>query len=232
MALTPAGNAESIDGSGIWQNGSAFGNPGFARDRRGVLNNGQLEDPNGNIFTLSSGTGDMIDTLGKISQYRNIHCIGLHRLHRNTPNQLGNRLFVSWLRRSPKLIKLCFATVQLQSNFQASGYYNDLLFPIAEGHTTRSMLQSIVLYNGTDWTKSLAWIFEYSSRNAGDSQTVNYGDLTKVTLPTGGTISYTWGSIYTCGITNTPNSGPFHFTDRRREPMEPEPILGTITVES
>jgi RHS repeat-associated protein len=206
MALTPAGNAESIDGSGLWQNGSAFGNPGFARDRRGVLNNGQLEDPNGNIFTLSSGTlGDMIDTLGRTfpnsanqTASDSSGCTG--------PLPISGASIYSFpgYKGLARQIKLCSATVQLQSNFQTSGYYNDLLFPIAEGHTTRSMLQSVVLYNGTDWTHSPAWAFEYSSRNVGDSQSVNYGDLTKITLPTGGTISYAWGSSEICGITNTP----------------------------
>ena len=70
-----------------------------------------------------------------------------------------------------------------------------------------SMLQSLVLYNGTDWTHSLAWTFEYNSRNPGDSLSINYGDLTRITLPTGGTIFYTWGFIPSCDpMANTPVS--------------------------
>ena len=57
MAITPAGSAESIDGSGIWQNGSAFGTPGFSRSRRGMQNNSTLEDANGNIFGTAANGG-------------------------------------------------------------------------------------------------------------------------------------------------------------------------------
>jgi len=62
------------------------------------------------------------------------------------------------------------------------------------------MLQSAVLANGTAWT------FEYSDRDPGDPPSVNYGDITKITFPTGGTISYTWTS------SNCSNSG----TSKRR----------------
>jgi hypothetical protein len=55
--------------------------------------------------------------------------------------------------------------------------------------STVSKLQSVILPNGRSWT------FEYSSRNTGDAQSINYGDLTKITFPTGGTLSYTYQLI-------------------------------------
>ncbi|MGB9491234.1 MAG: RHS repeat-associated core domain-containing protein [Terriglobales bacterium] len=53
-----------------------------------------------------------------------------------------------------------------------------------------SSLQTVVLPNGT------AWNFQYS--------TDGYGDLTQITLPTGGTISYTWtgGGMFDCNGAN------------------------------
>jgi RHS repeat-associated protein len=77
-------------------------------------------------------------------------------------------------------IKFCYVNVAVFTNFQPS---NDNV----QLNKTVLMLQSVVLANGTAWT------FEYSDRDPGDSQGVNYGDLTKITFPTDGTISYTWG---------------------------------------
>src|SRR5258708_3624590 len=87
--------------------------------------------------------------------------------------------------------KFCYATVQVFAKaYEAS---NGATFP-------QVMLQSVVLRNGTTWT------FEYSDRNSGDASTVNYGSLTTIPLPTGGTVSYTYadGSMFAwgenCGI--------------------------------
>ena len=53
-------------------------------------------------------------------------------------------------------------------------------------------LQSIVLPNGTTWN------FAYNDPGDGSTYNgapINYGTLTQVTLPTGGTISYTYTTI-------------------------------------
>lgn len=47
-----------------------------------------------------------------------------------------------------------------------------------------TLLQSIVLPNTTSWT------FAYEARATGDPTTINYGELTSITFPTGGSISY------------------------------------------
>ena len=71
----------------------------------------------------------------------------------------------------------CYANVQL-----------DIVLPWPGGGTfypdngTLTMLQSIVLPNGQSWN------FSYDS----------YGDLSQITLPTGGTISYGWGTVGSC----------------------------------
>ena len=65
--------------------------------------------------------------------------------------------------------------------------------PGVDGYTslnnTRLVTQSIVLPNGT------TWIFEYNDRNPGDPSSVNFGIPTTITLPTGGTINYTYTTI-------------------------------------
>lgn len=76
--------------------------------------------------------------------------------------------------------KFCYAMVSLQTNFQV---------PCAqETNGGAPFLQSVVLPNGTAWT------FEYNSRSAGDPSNINYGDLTKITFPTGGSISYSYAN--------------------------------------
>ncbi len=84
--------------------------------------------------------------------------------------------------------KFCFVTGQLQTNFNVI----DNTLNVAEAAAPVILLQSVVLPN------NLSWTFEYNSRGPGDPSTVNYLDLTKVTMPTGGTISYTWGVLATC----------------------------------
>jgi RHS repeat-associated protein len=55
-------------------------------------------------------------------------------------------------------------------------------------HPNGTAVQSIVLPNGTAWT------FGYDSWN-GNSSTYAFGDLTQITFPTGGTISYAWNTV-------------------------------------
>jgi RHS repeat-associated protein len=58
-----------------------------------------------------------------------------------------------------------------------------------------SMMQTVIVYNGSSWSTSPAWIFEYNDRAPGDPSSVNYLSLTKVTFPTGGTITYTYTTL-------------------------------------
>lgn len=206
MAITPAGSAESIDGSGLWQNGSVFGaSGGIARNKSGMVNDGiNLEDSNGNILSFPTTVPSMTDTMGRaIPIAFSPGATDFSGCTGPLPTLSASIINFAGYKGATRTFKACFSSVALQSNFNTTGFYNDLEFPIAEGHTTVGLLQSLVLYNGTSWTTSLAWTFEYNSRNPGDSSSVNYGDLTKITLPTGGTISYTWGFIGTCDTTGT-----------------------------
>jgi RHS repeat-associated protein len=66
---------------------------------------------------------------------------------------------------------------------------NNAPSPVRGISYAETLIQSIVLPNGT------TWIFAYNDRNSGDPQTVNYGIPTEITLPSGGTISYTYKTI-------------------------------------
>lgn len=81
-------------------------------------------------------------------------------------------------------IKFCFAEVPEINDggdlhiLNPDGTGTTLAMPSLP--TTATQLQSVVLPNGTSWT------FEYET---------HYGNLTRITFPTGGTISYTWEVI-------------------------------------
>jgi len=82
--------------------------------------------------------------------------------------------------------KFCYA------NVQTSGY------PVATGSV--SMIRSVGLPDGTSYA------FEYNDLNG--TGNINYGSLTKIRLPTGGTISYTYvdHDTTTDFDTNAPNT--------------------------
>ncbi len=82
--------------------------------------------------------------------------------------------------------KFCYANVQT-SRYQ-----------VATGSV--SMIRSVVLPDGTSYA------FEYNDLNG--TGNINYGSLTKITLPTGGTISYTYvdHDTTTDFDTNAPNT--------------------------
>ena len=185
-----AGGMQALDGTGIWYDGSTppTHQMGIGRDRRGIrATANDLRDTNGNFFSESPATS-LTDTLG-----RNLSLIwspstDISGCTGPLPITGAGIVTLPGFNGGTKSIKFCDVSVKLQTNYQASGYYNDTLTPIADRGYTVSNVQGVVLYNGTSWTTSPAWTFEYDS----------YGDLTKITLPTGGSISYTWGTISSC----------------------------------
>ena len=72
-------------------------------------------------------------------------------------------------------IKLCYANFSIATNFGVAN--------VGEYQRTLQLLQNVILPNGTMWT------FNYN----------NYGDLTYLGLPTGGSISYGWNTFQFCG---------------------------------
>lgn len=206
MAQIQSGGVETLDGTAIWYDGTAFPNTGTARNVRGVRSFvGALEDVNGNVFSLPSDANpNYTDTLGRTlpNAPSGTPTADFSGCTGPLPTQAATIFSFPGYNGSTRQFKTCEVTITVQSNFQTSGYYNDIQYPISERSYTRSFIQSVVLYNGVSWASSLAWTFEYDSRNLGDSPSVNYGDLTKITLPTGGTISYTWGFVSPCGSDN------------------------------
>jgi len=94
-------------------------------------------------------------------------------------------------------IKICSVAITLKTNFQQ---LDELFQPITENHgVTDGFMQSFIIYDGNSWTTSPQWIFEYADNADG----TNYGDLTKITFPTGATISYQWATDSLCN-----NAGP------------------------
>jgi RHS repeat-associated protein len=202
LASDQAGGMTSLDGTAIWYDGSAPANlqPGIARDRHGNINlgAGPLKDPNGNFFGNYPYSLSLLDTLGRTFPMVDTNTTDLSGCTGPLPTAFAGTYTLPGFGTANRVIKVCYAAIALQSNFQASGYYNSSLTNIADRSYTSNQIQSIVLFNGVSWIASPAWTFEYKSRNPGDPSNVNYGDLTKITLPTGGTISYTWDTMDAC----------------------------------
>src|SRR5215469_13588882 len=208
------GGKLAIDGTDIWYDGSTPSNhiPGVSRTSDGISTTGYSfpQDTNGNYFAAGSAV-TMTDTLGRTFPTASSYTVtDFSGCTGPLPTASAAILTFPGFNGGSKLVKLCNASVALQSNFQASAYYLQTQYTITEGGagTDNQMLQSVVLYNGTSWTSSPAWTFEYNSRDPGDTASINYGDLTKITLPTGGTISYTWGTDSTCSSSTDSPSAP------------------------
>ncbi|HEY6764588.1 MAG TPA: hypothetical protein VI386_07445 [Candidatus Sulfotelmatobacter sp.] len=175
-SISETGPWRALDGSGwLWRtDGTPVARNGVTYPPTGT---GLVTDPNGNQITYSASS--ITDTLG-----------------RNIPAPLGQTASdfsgctgalptsaaYLWLPPEPggaaAGFKFCYAVVP-----GASG------FPNCFGCTATSagtQLQSVVLPNSTAYT------FEYNDRDTGDPQTVNYGSIMKITLPTGGSISYAY----------------------------------------
>ncbi|MBI3662082.1 MAG: RHS repeat protein, partial [Acidobacteria bacterium] len=187
---------ESVDATGILY---GFGSGVIDRDgtRYGGRTNA-IEDSNGNKITINTATG-WTDTLGRfISGSVPGTSFGNNLLtgsmvpgvtttdYSNCPT--GTVAARLWNLPGPNggtsPIKLCYASYTLQSSFGVSG--------ISDTSVTDRFLRAIVQPNLT------SWLFQYNS----------WGDLTQVTLPTGGTISYAWSTQGLC------NTGGLQFLSR------------------
>jgi RHS repeat-associated protein len=188
----PGGNfsLETIDGTGVRYNSTA----GTLIDRDGIIYPGSPssdpnrinvteEDPNGNKITYSGpGPYQYTDSLGRV-----IPDPGFAWYKTPTTNFSGctGPLPIAsaetWSPPGPNggilQFKFCHVTIALKTNFQEAG--------ITEFSGNAKAIQSIVLPNGTAWT------YEFGP-SPSDPPGVNYGDLTKITFPTGGSISYTY----------------------------------------
>jgi RHS repeat-associated protein len=177
-------NYETMDATGFTLNPSGTGwltAPTLIVDRNGNRFASLREDTNGNeLFTPALPYGD---TVGR--QFPNgtattdySGCVGplptAAAYNLSYPGPGGSVTY-----------KLCDANVPINIPSTET--------PGVTGYTSlnnnRLVTQCIVLPNGT------TWIFAYNDRNPGDPSSVNFGIPTTITLPTGGTIDYTYTTI-------------------------------------
>jgi RHS repeat-associated protein len=203
--------AETLDGTNIWYDGTAYPNVGISRNGHGFANYTYLEDSNGNFLNIPpADDSQIVDTMGRTlpgqgsaggSQSSDFSgCTG------PLPVVAAATYSFPAYGGATQIIKVCSVSMTVQSNFQTTGFFNDLEFPITDRSYSTGAVQSIVIYNGVSWSSSLAWTFEYNDRDLGDSSSINYGSITKMTLPTGGSISYTWRTIPGSCNLNAPTS--------------------------
>jgi RHS repeat-associated protein len=175
LAALSTTNYESVDGTGyqayIPTSGTAFvtdpDGTRFPFTTTGV----KQEDTNGNQITLLSG-GAVLDTVG-----RTIPALPGRGSSGNCPSgPLPVSGSAQWVVPGPNggtsTFVFCWAKVTVYTFYSTN---NGFWTTAAENY-----LQSVVLPNGTAWT------FQYST----DFE----GDVTQITFPTGGTISYVWTS--------------------------------------
>jgi RHS repeat-associated protein len=185
LVSTNSGYA-TVDGSGFVQSTS-----GMLTDRRGTQYGAAVVDRNGNKITIGSD-GSFVDTLGRHlpaqpgpaptstpapSTASLSACPALNYAFQpvtyaytwNLPTTNGGTL---------PLI-LCYTPV-----FVRTGQPNTP--PIFAVNQSFYMLQSVVLPDNTFWA------FQYDAADPNNTSSYAFGDLLKVTLPTGGSITYTF----------------------------------------
>src|ERR1700731_38040 len=201
--------AESIDGSGIRYDGLVVhqnGSNDMLTTRDGVkiiYTDGAtwtMQDTNGNQITLNA-SGVYTDTLGRTisatTATDSSPCTG------PLPIAFANTYSVPGRNGQTRQFLVCYVVVPFQTNFGVSG--------VAEYSGGGTAIQSVILPDGTSWA------FEYDSRGVGDPSSVNFGQLTKITMPSGGTISYSWSVSHVAEgaapVSNTVASRAVDFKD-------------------
>jgi YD repeat-containing protein len=222
MVPNNAGGYETVDGTGIWYNGATNGG-GVVLTRNG--NQPLVMDTNGNMLNplgtndawwTSSDTLDRSfpsltgapDTIGCVAPPSGAPFTGAS--YQTLPAQGGAN--------QTRYIKLCYASYSLQTNFQQVD--PNLGIPIHEGTENAGFLVSAVLCLDSTCHTGPAWGFDYVDRSTGDSSSVNYGSLSQVTLPTGGTISYTWQTVQMCTVSSALTQWSRTLTSRALDPHD------------
>lgn len=170
---------ESVDATGIMYVPS----PGYIYDQNGTrwYSGCQLDIDGNQLCTDSSG--NWLDTLGRsIPRLSGIPASGTG----DTSQCVGPLPSTSALTESfpspngsTAPFTFCYATFSINEEYNVTEGYWQIIENV-------QMLQSVILPDGK------AWIFSYSNDG--------YGNLTQITLPTGGTISYQWTNfLSTCG---------------------------------
>lgn len=177
------GTMMTLDGTGYRLDSAGV------HDRNGVIQYGDYvqEDADGNyIINVYDANGNMTgvqDSMGRIipnmiATGSSAECTG------SLPVTSVSSWSVPGANNGTQTFTFCYASAPA---YIPSSYCwnvdNDL-------NTTQTVLQSIVLPNHQTWT------FEYQARAASDPATVYYGEVSKITMPSGGTISYEYAIDY------------------------------------
>jgi RHS repeat-associated protein len=182
FSSTGNGWNETVDGTGLQYYNPTSGSS-FAADSNGTRFSGTntQEDSNGNQFTLPG-----LDTVGRNIPFFPTVFVGSSGPGNCPTGPLPVDLNAPWVVPGPNngtsTFLLCWAEVNVVT-----------VYDVTDGTQTSKnieFLQSLVLPNGTAWT------FQYSNDG--------FGDLTEITFPTGGTISYVWENGSSCMGTDIP----------------------------
>ena len=165
-------SAKVIDREGIQYSGTGY-TSGYP------VTDSTITDPNGNEITFASSTG-WEDTLGRvIPGYNYTGNYGSFDQAPGTPTSTsgcpsGTAVALLWnapgFNGGTAPFTFCFADFPWQTNFQQPGVY--------ESSGTYRLLNAVILPNSTMWQ------FNYDT----------YLDLTSVTLPVGGSITYSYAN--------------------------------------
>jgi YD repeat-containing protein len=134
---------------------------------------GTIEDANGNILTPNydqSGVTSWTDSMGRILPTRMTSTTDYSGCSGSLPISSASLWNPPGLNGGVSEFKFCYAVDGILYTPPGCGTNCKGI------NTSKTVLQSVVLPNGT------AWSFTYDTR----------GLLTKITLPTGGSITYTW----------------------------------------
>ena len=187
-----------------------------------------MSDPNDNSITFNPGTYTWNGGVGTIvtppsvtdSVGRNIPDFGYSAMSTPASNNCPNLGIAgqpatssqTWAVRGPNngtsSYLFCYTTVSYSTNFTGAGWQispdsNVLYYTETYGQDTA--IQSVVLPNGTYW----GFVYDSSNGNynptydpTGGSPpvTIAYGDLTKLILPTGGSITYSYTNAVSCPL--------------------------------
>ncbi|GEM_PF-6045664 len=145
-----------------------------------------LEDSNGNQIVFNGGL--ITDTMGRTipspsSTSDTTGCTG------SLPISSVLLWVLPGANGGTNNFKFCYVQVKIYTHHWTQN--NTSTNTYLEPNGLYSMLQSIVLPDQTSWT------FDYSQP---DSSGVNWGDLVKVTYPSGGSIAYLWSHVQGCHI--------------------------------
>ena len=147
---------------------------------------GYYEDANGNKITENYANGGLsgwTDTMGRVIPYYaelpSNKTSDLSGCTGPLPTDSAYLWSIPGIGGGMQTSKLCVAIVT--ANIPCAGRCQT-------AHEWYPATQAIVLPNGT------SWVFQYDSADPNDPNSRGYGDLLKITFPTGGSLSYTWQS--------------------------------------